>query len=750
MERISPPERDRASGLPLAEPTSVAQLAVARLLFGSTSARELPSLVELLAAVTALASGQREKCILPLAASPEELALERRGRMVLVSQYTTASAPEIVALRRPIDLRTLLDVCAHATLEQSRTEPDETARRIAHKLASRALDADVSDVEAPEHVALRGGAVDGGRASAALAFGWEARVVAHDAGLRSRAIRADVYGLLFDGALVAHVRGRRIQLARGPVMLPVMRMLAAVRAVLEARDGGRGAHVRLRADAFQIGVRLESTGDVSVTLRGDSGATVSAAGLTVEELARPVLDVASELMRALVGTDRREAKNLRVRVLRAEVRAMRRALSRPRGRESFVNADPDRLRASAPPEPPAIERPSVAQPTGALRFGERWRIVVDGLDANGTFLCGDRLVLATSRHTLAVARDSGEVLWARAAEDAVCAMAGAVLIRTLADGEVELCTVRDGEPFATAKLAARTPNATTLLVDGLGAPPTAVLSDGADAIAAIDLRTGDLRWRFAARHAGPLHVTRAGRLLVVASTDGILHGVDAATGEEVWRYGTDARFTAAPTVLRDRVFAATSGGAGGSALHAVDLFSGEPLHTRALPGAPTCGVIASGTRVVVSTQRSGVATLRGFDTECAPVFEVEDVGLSASAGTIVVDDVLVANAPGGRVSGISLRDGHTTWSHVLADPARDDVPRRLDPVLRGGALFVPTSAVHVLRPHDGSFVGAKLDSDLVPDLLLVDERNWVYVCEESGHVTSHAPVPHLTLIRGGR
>lgn len=748
MDRISPPEVDRASGTAHAASPSVAHLAVARVLFGEPLSRELPQLVELTAAVTALASGQRDKCILPLATSPEEIALVRRGKNVLVSQYTTASAPEIVELHRPVDLRSLLDVCAHATFEQARHESDDTSRRIAQKLAARALETDLVErpCEAPE--VLRGGMDESTRRDVPLAFGWEARIYPHDAGPSSRAVRADVHGLLFDGVLVAQVRGRRIALTRGPVMLPVLRMLAALRAMLEARESGRGANVRLRQGAFQVGMRLEASGEASITLRGESGASASGAELTLEEIARAVLDVAAELVRALVTTDRREAKNLRVRALRAEIRALRRGLAKPRDSQSFVNRDPDRLRASAPPEPAETARPQGA-PAGALRFGERWRIVVDGLDASGTFLCGDRLVLSTSRHTLAIARDSGEVLWARAADDALCSMAGAVLLRAMPDGELELCSVRDGEPFATAKLGARTQSPTTLLVDGLGAPPTAVLTDGPDAIAAVDLRTGELRWRFAARHAGPLHVSRAGRLLLVASTDGVLHGVDAASGEEVWRYGTGSRFASPATVVRDRVFASTTGGSSGNALHAVDLFSGEPLFARALSGAPSCTPIAASARVLVATQRGGQSSLSAFDAEGQTAFEVEDVGLSAGAGAIVVDDMLVVNAPGGRVTGLSLRDGHAAWSHVLADPARDDVPRRLDPVLRGGAIFVPTSSVHVIRPHDGSFVGAKLDSDLVPDLLLVDERNWVYVGEESGHLTSHAPVPHLTLIRGG-
>ena len=33
------------------------------------------------------------------------------------------------------------------------------------------------------------------------------------------------------------------------------------------------------------------------------------------------------------------------------------------------------------------------------------------------------------------------------------------------------------------------------------------------------------------------------------------------------------------------------------------------------------------------------------------------------------------------------------------------------------------------------------------DWLRVDERGWVYIAEESGHVAAYAPVPHLSLVR---
>ncbi|MDQ3037272.1 MAG: hypothetical protein M3Y87_33065, partial [Myxococcota bacterium] len=107
----------------------------------------------------------------------------------------------------------------------------------------------------------------------------------------------------------------------------------------------------------------------------------------------------------------------------------------------------------------------------------------------------------------------------------------------------------------------------------------------------------------------------------------------------------------------------------------------------------------------------------------------------------------VINTPKGSVHALDLATGDPLWTRNLAHPVSDDVPRRLEPVLRGGALFIPAAAVHVLRTADGASIGGALPCDLVPDVMRVDERGWVYVAEESGHLAALAPAPHLTLLR---
>ena len=100
----------------------------------------------------------------------------------------------------------------------------------------------------------------------------------------------------------------------------------------------------------------------------------------------------------------------------------------------------------------------------------------------------------------------------------------------------------------------------------------------------------------------------------------------------------------------------------------------------------------------------------------------------------------------GPTVAVEASDGSTRYSHEFPRHIESDQPRRLEPILRSGALFVPQHQVHVLRPGDGEIL-ATLPSDLIPDLLRVDDECNVYVAEESGHVAAFGVAAKLTLVK---
>jgi outer membrane protein assembly factor BamB len=182
-------------------------------------------------------------------------------------------------------------------------------------------------------------------------------------------------------------------------------------------------------------------------------------------------------------------------------------------------------------------------------------------------------------------------------------------------------------------------------------------------------------------------------------------------------------------------------------LYHLDPWSGASRWSVDLPrhlspvGAP---LLAPETVVVVGHGRRGTE-LCAFDRKTGEL-RYGQIACATVASCLAVDQTIVVNSEGGELSAIDAATGATRYRHVLPGSADGDRPRRLEPVLRSGALFVPQNEVYVVRPQDGTLLG-QVQTDLIPDLLRVDERCDLYVAEESGHLAAFAAGPRLTLVR---
>lgn len=720
------------------------------LLVGSSRGpRELPALPDLAAASIALALATRNKVILPLGGAPAEITLVRRGTRILVDSYGTESAPEIYQREHAIDLCDLLDACAEASLEQGECRDDAGGAALI-KLHDRIREVQILPDPHARTLAVHctGGSLESPGANVPLAFGFNADIVpAHDHQPESHAF-ADVHALLFEGTLWAFAGTKRRIVCEGPIMLAAQRMVAAVRALIDAWQADRNMHVRLRSGRFSVGLRRERGGPVHLSLGTSPGGVITWPALDLADATLPILRLASDLIRKLLAVDRRQTHNLRVTALRSEVRSLRRAI-RAQGRfDSFQNADPERLRISAP-ELPAIGKADLAARPGGLRYTQRWSAEIDGLDASSVYLCGDRLVLSTQKLTVALDRGDGEVLWSQPSRGAATMMAGRTLLRLMPDGELELVEVSDGHVYARAHITPQSGGeATGLFAGGGDLPPVAILAEARQRLVAVDLRTGQPRWRFRARGHKGLRFARSGRVLVVTSGYGTVDALDVATGEVVWRYGDRVRFSLQPAIDGDVVVAvAGEPGGGAGAVYGIDLYSGQPLWSRELPSAPSGAPVAGGDVTLVPHGRSRDARLLALDPRIGETrWSRPDPGLDNGGRALPLDGAMVVNTAAGRVLALDMDSGESCWARALANPLTDDVPRHLDPVLRQGALFVPSAQVHILRPGDGAAL-SDVDCDLVPDCLRVDERGWLYLAEESGHIRAYAAAPHLSLVR---
>lgn len=710
---------------------------------------EIPSLPDLIAGVSALADASRQRVTIALGRTPAEFTLTREDDHVRIDCYSTESTPEVLLRGRRVRLGDLLRSCALAGLSAGQAAIETTMGRAMMRLAQGLFDVPVSpEAERKAPVVCHGGSLEGPGAKVALAFGFRAQIAPPTGRARGSHGFSDVHALLFEGELWAFARSRRVNLCRGPILPAAQRMTDAVRALVDAWQADRDLNIRMQGGEVTTAVRLRD-GRVDLQLSGQEG-TVVLRATDVRQVALPILRLTADILRRLVQVDRAQGQNLRVVGLRQEVRELRRLVRRRERNDGFENQHPERLRlsSSAPVLDPGADHRTPQQHPSRLRYVERWSAEIDGLDANNVFLCGEQLIVANPKMTFALDRADGQVLWSQASQRASMMLVGKVLLRLHACGQLDLLNTATGSQFAECRVAPRTGAPRALFAGGGELPPIAILTEGTRRLVAVDLRTGELRWRFRGLGAGDLQFHRAGRVLVVTCGDGSIDALDIATGEVVWRYCDRVRFCLPATVVGEVVCAASGEpGGGAGALFGVDLFSGKLRWQQHLPAAPSAAPVATSGAAIVPFGGARQARLAAIDPESGDKRWVcQDPGLDHGGQTLEVDGGLILNTPRGRILAIDLESGQTRWSQSLSNPLTDDVPRRLMPRLRHGVLFTPSARVHVLRPADGEELGQSIPCDLVPDFLEVDERGNMFVGEESGHLRAYATAPHLSLV----
>jgi outer membrane protein assembly factor BamB len=710
----------------------------------------LPLLCEIGAALEVLAARDRVRANVRLPAQPEpwEMALERAGREVLVTLFQGGTVPEVALHERRLDG----DALAARTILALRSVADPEAMRTADRITAVLPFSAPEGPCDPEAVSVE----PTGDLPIVIAADVLLRPVPEGAPAPAQAVqRADLGSLLFRGKIRITV-GDHVREMPETFVFPLAEQLAVlVTEAVEAWTRGRPYYRRLTVAGSILGVKLEADRAASLTLglarRASEGRaqTWTFPAVDVIALAQGVVAFGRALTRSLTRRDRAQASNLRVTALRARLRELSDHLRDATHDDSKINASPERYRAFAAQVKPA-QSAEGALGRARLRFSARWLAAVPSIDLRATFLCGDRLVVGAAREVTCLETVTGAPLWRRAVPRAVSVMTPAGLARLEPNGQLGFFDLGTGETAWTTQLGPRVgTTASGAVVSAPGLPRMLILSEGARHLCAVDLHGGEIKWRFAARRGGVFRLRRAGKLAIVASGDPALTALDVLTGEVVWRFCDRLRFASHVAVDHDALFAVAGGGAfvgrGGARLHHFDPWSGERRWSVDLPEsvAPVGAPLLGPETVIVATHGRQGTGLVGYDRKTGEQrFAVNAAGAAASC--MMVDGNVIVNSEGGELVGVSADDGTTRYRHVFAGN-EGDRPRRLEPVLRSGALFVPQSEVHVVRPRDGVIIG-KVPNDIIPDLLRVGEKCDVYVAEESGHLGAYESGPRLSLV----
>jgi outer membrane protein assembly factor BamB len=725
-----------------------------------TDGFSLSLLADLAHAVARLAGGKVGRTVVQLYAEDDvwELGLERDGDQVLVTVFRSGPAPEVAVHERSVTLSALRTGLIAALVDATAGAGLPSGTRAALTAGRNALEASWPPVHraaverAPLSVtpAPRGGI-------AFHATGSFRRAPRGRTATASGTVveRADLHALLVRGDFVVVARGRKATASGSFPFLVAERLLQLAEEALDAWQSGRAIFRRIQLGDCRIGVRRgpgEGPLDVTVgsSLTADGTKALTFPAVNALDFAGATIAFARRLVEAFTASDPASSQNLRLKCLVSAADALSDRVDATENDDSITNPEPETYRSYAPRPGPVSSTKGPWSHGGKLRFTPRWVATVPNVDLKSTFLCGERLVVGAAREIACLDRTTGAVAWRAPTGRGGSLATPSGIARIEPDGKIVLRDLENGEVRFAARIAPRAAGgATGAVVHAAGLPKLLVVAEGDRKITALDLVSGDVRWCHTGPRPAAYRMRRAGRLLLVTGGDSALVALDVATGDVVWRVRERLPFSHAITLDGDSAFIVSGSPGGRSRLHHIDPWTGTVGYSAVLEDTPNASQapLVTADVVAVTTRDASGTGIRAFRrSDGAPLWEHAPGLLSPLAAWIVVEDSFIANTGAGVLLCLDAKTGSVRYNHVFAGTADVDQPRRLEPVLRSGALFVPQHQVYVVRPSDGDVIGT-VPSDLIPDFLRVDERCDVFVGEESGHLAVFAAAARLTLVR---
>lgn len=716
------------------------------------------TLSELAQLTAALGTGRKTRGTIQFVSDgiPWELGIETDGEQCLISVFRSGPAPEIAVFERAVDTVALRRALVDALAETEPTGMDPaaiTALEAARASLERPGPSYVPRRRATRACSLSSRVHNSFMLSARASFR-RCRQASPTPADGSQVERADLHSLLLEGELLLASRECRVRLDQAQIFLLVERLVLLADDVMDAWQSDRPVFRRVEVDGLRLGVR-RGAGDTPLALTvsrpkaAHKGKARTLPAVDAKDFVRASIDLARELVASFVANDSAQAHNLRLTALASAADALESRLRHFEADDAMTNAEPESYRMFGLPNTSSSSR-GTWEHGGKMRFLPRWVATVPNIDLRATFLCGERVVVGSNRELACLERTTGNVCWRIATPPATSVATPFGVVRLHPEGKIALYDIETGEQRFASFLQPRAGGGVSgALVNAPSLPRLLVVAEGERSISALDLASGEVRWRYTSVRSAGYRMKRAGKLILVSSGDSSLSALDVQNGELVWKVRDRLPFTGDTLVDHDSAFAVGGGPIGPARLHHFDLWSGELRWTRELEERPVPyqAPLVTQQQVLMPIRDGRGVGLAAFCRETGkPLWEQAPGLVSPTTAWLVVDDTVVANSAAGTFICIDAATGELRYNHVFARHVDADQPRRLEPVLRNGALFIPQHQVHVVRPRDGELIGT-VPSDLIPDLLRVDERCDVYIAEESGHLAAFGAAPKLTLVK---
>lgn len=190
-----------------------------------------------------------------------------------------------------------------------------------------------------------------------------------------------------------------------------------------------------------------------------------------------------------------------------------------------------------------------------------------------------------------------------------------------------------------------------------------------DELLALDLHTGDERWRFksGAKNAGfemNASPAVAGERIYMGAVDGTVYALDAASGDTVWKRSLEDRVTTNLLIHRGQLYVGTAAGR----MFLLNGKTGAVDGEIELPGEPrdTPAVVRDG--VLVFAGRNRVVCLDPLLKKVR--WQQKTVGRWRSKGFAVRGELVLAGNNTGEVIALDSADGTPRWRRTLTGDIR--------------------------------------------------------------------------------
>lgn len=212
-------------------------------------------------------------------------------------------------------------------------------------------------------------------------------------------------------------------------------------------------------------------------------------------------------------------------------------------------------------------------------------------------------------------------------------------------------------------------------------------------VVSLDVDSGELRWRVAARVPGFEGPGAIGDRVFAGTNDGLLRALSAETGREEWSAKLGAAVTTSVSAFEDGVYAGIADGT----IVRVDPGNGAVLSSRKvdeklLPRSVL--VRASNMLLVLLTNATAeYLSLVALDPKLETIWRQTATKNWSTSRAFVWKNTVILGTSSGEVTGYCVADGTKAWSHTVRGSVRSI----------GGsddALYVTTrgGSVYALRP----------------------------------------------------